>query len=77
MLHDRGAVEVWLFGSLATAHVHPGSDVDLAVLGLPATSYFTALADLMELFGTPVDLVRIEEAPTSLRERIAREGRLL
>lgn len=76
LLRSRYAVaRVVLFGSLATGDVSPRSDVDLAVLGLEPARYFDALADLMELFGSPVDLVRIEEAPTSLRERIAAEGK--
>jgi predicted nucleotidyltransferase len=68
------ATDVRLFGSLATGSFGERSDVDLAVSRLPRTRYFAALADLMELFGTPVDLVRLEEAPSSLRERIRAEG---
>jgi predicted nucleotidyltransferase len=63
-----------LFGSLATGSHSETSDVDLAVEGLPNALYFAALADLMAHFGVPVDLVRLEEAPNSLRERIAAEG---
>jgi predicted nucleotidyltransferase len=51
--------------------------VDLAVEGLPATAYFQALAELMALFGTRVDLVRLEEAPPSLCERVDEEGQVL
>jgi len=50
------------------------SDVDLAVEGLPSAVYFHALADLMDLFAGPVDLVRIEEAMPSLLARIQEEG---
>jgi hypothetical protein len=35
------------------------------------------LADLMDLFAGPVDLVRIEEAMPSLLERIQEEGQVL
>ena len=71
------ARRVWLFGSLATNTATETSDVDLAVERLPESSYFTALATLMELFGGPVDLVRIETANESLRNRIEQEGRVL
>jgi len=74
LLGHHGAAVVRLFGSLARGDVTPESDVDLAVAGMPSANYFRALADLMTLFGSPVDLVRIEEAPPSLRERIAAEG---
>jgi len=69
--------DVTLFGSLATGDLSGDIDVDLAVTGLDTTRYFEALADLMALFGGPVDLVRLEEAPPSLRQRVDAEGRAL
>jgi predicted nucleotidyltransferase len=77
LVDEFGARGVWLFGSLANDTATEASDVDLAVAELPPTSYFRALAALMELFGGPVDLVRIEEANESLRRRIEQEGRAL
>jgi uncharacterized protein len=71
------ASRVLLFGSLAMGTYDEHSDVDLAVEGLPSATYFHALADLMVLFADPVDLVRIEEAMPSLRERIQEEGQPL
>jgi len=71
------ADRVVLFGSLATGRYSERSDVDLAVEGMPSASYFRALADLMTLFGGPVDLVRVEEAAPSLRAHIDEEGRPL
>ena len=71
----HGVERVVLFGSLATGEVNSNSDVDLAVEGLAPARYFAALADLMALFRGPVDLVRIEDAPPSLRHRIESEGR--
>ncbi len=72
-----GASQVALFGSLAEETFSEESDVDLAVLGMPAAGYFSALADLMELFGGPVDLVRVEDAAPSLRAHIEEEGKTL
>ena len=75
LLRSRyGAREVILFGSLASGASSPTSDVDLAVRGLAPASYFPALADLMELFSAPVDLVELESAGESLRDRVAEEG---
>src|SRR5512136_167879 len=63
LLMDRyGASRVVLFGSLALGSYSEKSDVDLAVEGMPSPLYFSALADLMGIFGGPVDLVRLEEA---------------
>jgi predicted nucleotidyltransferase len=74
---DYGAATVILFGSLANRTFGPDSDVDLAVSGLGREAYFKALADLMDVFEGPVDLVRLEDAPASLRERIDAEGERL
>jgi predicted nucleotidyltransferase len=75
LLRERyGISEARLFGSLVAGDVSGQSDVDLAVRGLPPKRYFAALADVMERIGGPVDLVRIEEASVSLRERIDAEG---
>jgi predicted nucleotidyltransferase len=77
LLVAYGARRVWLFGSLAAGHPKPDSDIDLAAEGIDADVYFKALADLMALFQAPVDLVRWEDAPASLRDRILVEGRQL
>lgn len=76
-LRARGARRVVLFGSLSEAGPGPEADVDIGVEGLPSRDYFPALAELMTLFGTRVDLVRLEEAPQSLRERIEQDGQPL
>jgi uncharacterized protein len=73
----HGAGRVWLFGSLVAGQPTIESDVDLAVEGLASSTYFSDLADLMALFHGPVDLVRLEDAPESLRERVLSEGREL
>jgi predicted nucleotidyltransferase len=78
MLRERyGAQEIVLFGSLATGTANAESDVDLAARGVRSDDYFAALADLMAVFGGPVDLVRLELAPPSLMDRIAAEGKPL
>ena len=77
LLERHGARRVWLFGSLVSGQPTIYSDVDLAVDGLSATAYFPALAELMALFQCPVDLVRLEDASESLRERVLAEGREL
>ena len=77
LIGHHGASGVFLFGSLATGDCREDSDVDLAVDGLAPERYFEALADVMAIVGGPVDLVRLEEAGGSLRDRIRAEGRRL
>jgi predicted nucleotidyltransferase len=71
------ARRVWLFGSLATGTPRPSSDIDLATEGLPPEAYFEALAEALRVAQATVDLVRLEDAPASLRDRVAVEGREL
>lgn len=77
ILRRRGADEVFVFGSVADGSTTPESDLDLAVSGLPHMEYFPALGELFAKLPIDVDLVRLEEAPESLRDRIAAEGRKL
>lgn len=74
LMERYGAKRVLLFGSFARGDVTERSDVDLAVEGIDSAGYFTALADLMGLLDSPVDLVEIERAPKSLLARIEVEG---
>ena len=78
LLRERfGVAEVWLFGSLATGRPNLHSDVDLAVRGLAPERQFEAAGALAAVLPCSVDLVRLEEAPPSLAERVVSEGRAL
>lgn len=72
-----GCSRVVLFGSLARGDVHAESDVDLFVEGLAATRHFEAMAFASSRLGVQVDLVRADDAPESLTERVGAEGREL
>ena len=82
----RGAVEeavrahlpqhgrAWLIGSLVWGGYGERSDVDLVlseVGGAQATEIEEAVA---RAAGTSVDLLQLEELPSSFRERVEREG---
>lgn len=71
-----GATRVVLFGSMLSASdIHMSSDIDLAVWGLPVEKYLSALGHLlMSAKEFSVDLVRIEEAPSSLKAYIDRKS---
>ncbi len=40
ILKDAGCSDVFLFGSVASAQIHEGSDLDLAVRGCPPNMFF-------------------------------------
>lgn len=61
MLRAQGAREVYLFGSAARNAARPGSDLDLAVSGLPPTRFFHALGLAMQLARQSVDLVDLDD----------------
>jgi Predicted nucleotidyltransferases len=70
--------KVFLFGSLATGEFDEVSDIDLAVIGLPEEHFLRAYGlaeDAASPF--PVDLVLLESAADSLKERVKKEGIVL
>ena len=73
---EFSAGTVLLFGSLARGGpVSLRSDVDLAVSDLASDRFFVAVGRLQSMDAAiSVDLVRLEEAPLSLRAAIEREG---
>lgn len=65
LLRSMGAAEVFVFGSAAKGTLRRGSDIDLAVTGLPPKMYFPAVSKVWGLLGRPVDLVDLDD-PTPL-----------
>ncbi len=61
-LIEVGAREVYLFGSSARGADSPGSDIDLAVVGLPPESFFRAMGVARRILRRPVDLVDLDES---------------
>ncbi len=73
-----GAAQVTLFGSVAHQRwFSERSDIDLAVWGMAAESYFTAVASLQDISTFKIDLVMLEDCLPGLREAIAREGQVI
>lgn len=75
VLSGLGARRVVLFGSLLRQDLHEQSDLDLAVEGLSPRLLVEALAQIWLRTSVGVDLVALESAPPSLRERVRAEGR--
>ncbi len=61
LLRAAGAREVYVFGSVAAGKAHEGSDIDLAVTGLPPETFFATMARLADLLDRTVDLVDLDE----------------
>ena len=78
LLKNYGVSKVYLFGSLAWGDFTRDSDIDLAVVGLPE-ELFLEVYGVAEDLATPlkVDLVLLETAEPSLKERALREGKRL
>jgi predicted nucleotidyltransferase len=71
---------VYFFGSLESEKfIHARSDIDLAVEGLASHLYFKALSALWDELppGVELDLVPLEDAYDSLKEKIKTQGKLL
>lgn len=80
LVADAGGDKVRVFGSVATGHDSPGSDVDL-VFDMRRPMSLMALGRLevqiAELLGVPVDLVPESALRPDLRERVLGEAVLL
>jgi predicted nucleotidyltransferase len=79
----RGAIAVYLFGSMGRGEATPDSDVDLGALFAadpPATLDTPALAlegQLERLLRVPVEVVALNRASPDLVHRVLRDGRLI
>ena len=60
-LRAAGAHEVYVFGSAATGKLRDGSDVDLAVSGLPPEVFFRAMGAASQILRRSLDLVDLDE----------------
>ena len=70
---------VYIIGSLATGILHDRSDIDLVVEGLPAELYIKALTELYDILlpGIELNLIPLEDAFDSLKEKTLKEGQLV
>jgi predicted nucleotidyltransferase len=79
----RGALAVYLYGSVARGEARSSSDVDIGILFAtepPATlgaPHFQIEAALERLLGCPVQVVALNRAPADLVHRVLRDGRLV
>jgi len=70
-----GAREVYVFGSAASGTLREGSDVDLAVVGLPPEVFFRAMGQARDALGHELDLIDLDE-DTPFTRYLREEGEL-
>lgn len=75
ILKAAGASEVYLFGSAARGVMREGSDIDLAVSGLPPEVFFKALGEAEDALGRPLDLIDLDEV-NPFTQYLKEEGEL-
>lgn len=69
-----------LFGSTATGHARPDSDLDVAVATvtpLTAEARIALIEDLALTFGRPVDLIDLDQVHSPLLHRIFTQGHMI
>ena len=76
VLKERGAREVYIFGSVATGNIHEDSDVDIAVEGLPPELFFKVMGEVNSLLGRSLDLIDLDEQSPFTRY-LKEEGELI
>lgn len=62
ILLRNGAREVYLFGSHARGDAGPGSDLDLAVRGLPPERFYRAVGEICLELSMPADIVDLDDS---------------
>ena len=78
ILKKYGAKKILIFGSLCrTDRFHSGSDIDIAVEGIPPQHFIRAAADLMMATDFPIDLKPLEEVDDLFRDLINKNGELI
>jgi predicted nucleotidyltransferase len=78
ILKKFGAKRIFVFGSLCRIdRFHPGSDIDIAVEGIPPKQFLRAAADLMMAADFPIDLKPLEELDEVFRDMITKKGELI
>ena len=70
LLRGLGASQVFVFGSFIRGELRPDSDIDLAVSGLPAEVYFSAVSKASDLLSRPVDLLDLDDDTPLVRHLI-------
>lgn len=77
LTREFGATKIILFGSLAKGQFSEGSDIDLAVAGIPKRDFFYALAAVNRLSDVWIDLKPLEDLDEHFAQRITTTGELL
>ena len=75
ILKAAGAEAVYLFGSTVENSFHPGSDIDLAVTGLPPDRFFQAMGKALFALPCPLDLVDLD-VDTPFTRYLKQKGKL-
>ena len=70
LLRRMGSSQVFVFGSVVKGELRPDSDIDMAVSGLPAKVYFSAISRVSDLLGRPVDLLDLDDDTPLVRHLI-------
>ena len=76
VLKAFGAREVYVFGSATTGKLREGSDVDLAVMGLPPERFVKAMGPAGDALGIEMDLVDLDE-DTPFTQYLKQQGELV
>lgn len=70
--------KIILFGSLAKNNrLHAGSDIDLAVAGLPSDQFFAAYGEIMMASDFTVDLKPLEDLEPLFKQQVLSIGEVI
>lgn len=76
VFRSLGAEEVYVFGSAAANQMRSGSDLDFAVLGLPAENFYLAVGRALEEVRLPIDVIDLAD-DTPFTRHLIQSGKLV
>jgi predicted nucleotidyltransferase len=75
ILRSFGATEVYLFGSVPKGTYTTGSDIDLAVRGIPPKDFYGAVGEMLFALDRSVDLIDLDGG-TAFGKYLEKHGEL-
>lgn len=77
ILKENGAKEVFIFGSIANGKFNENSDIDIAVKGLDAKSFYKVASILMFELENKFDLVDLDDKENRFSQMLLKIGGML
>ncbi len=77
ILKENGAIEVFIFGSIANGKFNKNSDIDIAVRGIKEKDFYRVASILMFELENEIDLIDLDDKENRFSQMLLKVGGLL